>query len=147
VSGSSRKSKAAIGEGRNERGGAIVHVLSASARDARSLKFSKVRRVRVHCAFGLRDASASESGQRPNGGTGGYRSFVGFVPSRRLGVVVLTNSGAAGADDIGMHVLNRDLPLAPKPTPVAQRTAIELSPDVFARYVGRYPLAPPSCSK
>ena len=77
-----------------------------------------------------------------NGGTGGYRSFVGFVPSRKLGVVVLTNSGGAGADDIGMHVLDRDLPLAPKPAPVAQRTAIELSPDVLARYVGRYQLAP-----
>ena len=77
-----------------------------------------------------------------NGGTGGYRSFVGFVPSRRLGVVVLTNSGGAGADDIGMHVLNRDLPLVPKPVPVAQRTAIELPSDVLARYVGRYPLAP-----
>ncbi len=77
-----------------------------------------------------------------NGGTGGYRSFVGFVPSRKVGVVVLTNSGGAGADDIGMHLLNRDLPLAPKPAPVPQRTAIELAPDVLARYVGKYQLAP-----
>ena len=77
-----------------------------------------------------------------NGGTGGYRSFVGFVPAREIGVVVLTNSGGAGADDIGMHLLNRDLPLAPKPAPVPQRTAIELAPDVLARYVGRYQLAP-----
>jgi serine-type D-Ala-D-Ala carboxypeptidase/endopeptidase len=77
-----------------------------------------------------------------NGGTGGYRSFIGFVPSRKVGVVVLTNSGGAGADDIGMHILNRDLPLAPKPAPVQQRMAIELSPDVLARYVGRYQLAP-----
>jgi serine-type D-Ala-D-Ala carboxypeptidase/endopeptidase len=77
-----------------------------------------------------------------NGDTGGYRTFVGFVPARKLGVVVLTNSGGAGADDIGMHLLNRDLPLAPKPAPVPQRTAIELAPDVLARYVGRYQLAP-----
>jgi hypothetical protein len=77
-----------------------------------------------------------------NGGTGGYRSFVGLVPSRKVGVVVLTNSGGAGADDIGMHLLNPDLPLAPKPAPVPQRTATEVSPDVLARYVGRYPLAP-----
>jgi CubicO group peptidase (beta-lactamase class C family) len=77
-----------------------------------------------------------------NGGTGGYRSFVGLVPSRKAGVVVLTNSGGEGADDIGMHLLNPDLPLAPKPTPVPQRTAIDVSADVLARYVGRYPLAP-----
>ena len=77
-----------------------------------------------------------------NGGTGGYRSFVGFVPLRKLGVVVLTNSGGAGADDLGMHLLDRDLPLAPKPAPIPQRTAIELSADVLARYVGRYQLAP-----
>jgi CubicO group peptidase (beta-lactamase class C family) len=77
-----------------------------------------------------------------NGGTGGYRSFVGLVPSRKVGVVVLTNSGGAGADDIGMHLLNPDLPLAPKPAPVPKRTAIDVSPDVLARYVGRYQLAP-----
>jgi CubicO group peptidase (beta-lactamase class C family) len=77
-----------------------------------------------------------------NGGTGGYRSFVGMVPSRKAGVVVLTNSGGVGADDIGMHLLDPDLPLAPKPAPVPQRTAIEVSPEVLARYVGRYQLAP-----
>jgi CubicO group peptidase (beta-lactamase class C family) len=77
-----------------------------------------------------------------NGGTGGYRTFVGFVPSRQVGVVVLTNSGGAGADDIGMHLLNPALPLTPMPAPVPQRTAIELSPDVLTRYVGRYQLAP-----
>ena len=77
-----------------------------------------------------------------NGGTGGYRTFIGFVPSRKLGIVVLTNSGGAGADDIGMHLLNPAVPLAPKAAAVPQRTAIELSPDVLARYVGRYQLAP-----
>ena len=77
-----------------------------------------------------------------NGGTGGYRTFVGLVPSRKLGVVVLTNTGGAGADDIGMHLLNPSLPLAPAPAAVPQRTAIELSPDILARYVGRYQLAP-----
>lgn len=46
-----------------------------------------------------------------NGGTAGYRTFIGFVPSRKIGVVVLTNSGGAGADDIGMHLLNPLLPL------------------------------------
>jgi D-alanyl-D-alanine-carboxypeptidase/D-alanyl-D-alanine-endopeptidase len=39
-----------------------------------------------------------------NGGTGGYRSFVGYDPKTRIGVVVLANaSTAAGVDDIGLH--------------------------------------------
>ncbi len=40
-----------------------------------------------------------------NGGTGGYRTFAGFVKETGKGVVVLTNSDK-GADDIGMHLLN-----------------------------------------
>src|SRR5262245_8317042 len=52
-----------------------------------------------------------------NGGTGGYRTFAGIEPSRKIGVVVLTNSGGAGADDIGFHLLDPELPLAPRPAP------------------------------
>jgi CubicO group peptidase (beta-lactamase class C family) len=77
-----------------------------------------------------------------NGGTGGYRSFAGFVPSRKVGVVVLTNSGGAGADDIGMHLLSPHLPLAPRPQPPTQRTAINLTPEQLAPFVGVYQLAP-----
>lgn len=40
-----------------------------------------------------------------NGGTGGYRTFCGFVKETGKGVVVLTNSDK-GADDIGMRLLN-----------------------------------------
>lgn len=40
-----------------------------------------------------------------NGGTGGYRTFAGFVKETGKGVVVLTNSDK-GADDIGMRLLN-----------------------------------------
>jgi CubicO group peptidase (beta-lactamase class C family) len=39
-----------------------------------------------------------------NGGTGGYRSFVGFEPGSRVGVVVLSNS-ANDVDPIGMALL------------------------------------------
>ena len=76
-----------------------------------------------------------------NGGTGGYRTFIGFEPSKHFGVVVLTNSGGAGADDIGMHLLDPSLPLAPKPQPIKQRTAIELPASAMAQYVGVYQLA------
>jgi len=74
-----------------------------------------------------------------NGGTGGYRTFIGFEPSRKIGVVVMTNSGGAGADDIGFHLLDSALPLTPATRP---HTAIPVSTDVLARYVGTYELAP-----
>jgi CubicO group peptidase (beta-lactamase class C family) len=77
-----------------------------------------------------------------NGGTGGYRTFIGFEPSRKTGVVVMTNSGGDGADDVGFHILNPALPLAPKPAPRKERTAIDVGPEILARYVGRYQLAP-----
>jgi CubicO group peptidase (beta-lactamase class C family) len=47
-----------------------------------------------------------------NGGTAGYRSFIGLDPLQRHGVVVLTNSGGAGADDLGFHLVNPVVPLA-----------------------------------
>lgn len=77
-----------------------------------------------------------------NGGTGGYRTFLGFRPSHGMGVVVLTNSGNEGADDVGMHLLDRTLPLAPKPIPPRQRTAIDLPENVLARFVGTFQLRP-----
>ena len=73
-----------------------------------------------------------------NGGTGGYRSFAGFDEASRLGVVVIANS-AVSVDDIGLHLLDASIPLAPIPK---QRVAISLSPDVLQRYVGTYDLAP-----
>ncbi|HKV52727.1 MAG TPA: serine hydrolase [Gemmatimonadaceae bacterium] len=74
-----------------------------------------------------------------NGGTGGYRTFIGFEPSRKTGVIVMTNTGGEGADDIGFHLLDPALPLTPARK---QYTAIELPRDVLARYVGTYRLAP-----
>ncbi len=40
-----------------------------------------------------------------NGGTGGYRSFLGFDLETRTGVVVLSNSGDS-VDDLGFHLLD-----------------------------------------
>ncbi len=51
-----------------------------------------------------------------NGGTGGYRSFAGFVNGGDKGVVVLTNSDR-GVDDIGIHLLHPESPLdTPQPS-------------------------------
>ena len=48
-----------------------------------------------------------------NGGTGGFRSFIGYDPKARVGVVLLSNmSTAEGVDDIGMHWLDSNAPLA-----------------------------------
>jgi CubicO group peptidase (beta-lactamase class C family) len=77
-----------------------------------------------------------------NGGTGGYRTYLGVLPSRKMAVVVLTNTGGTGADDIGMHLLVPAIPLAPKPAPVRQRSAITLPASALVRYVGTYQLAP-----
>jgi len=45
-----------------------------------------------------------------NGGTGGYRTFVGFIMGGDKGVVVLSNSNAS-VDDIGIHLLHTKSPL------------------------------------
>lgn len=77
-----------------------------------------------------------------NGGTGGYRTFLGLLPSRKMAVVVMTNTTGAGADDIGMHLLVPTIPLTPAPAPMKQRAAIELPAAALARYVGVYQLTP-----
>jgi serine-type D-Ala-D-Ala carboxypeptidase/endopeptidase len=73
-----------------------------------------------------------------DGGTGGFRSFIGFVPQRGLGVVVLANS-ENDVTDLGLHLLDRRNPL-PKRTPPKQRRAIAVNPQLFNDYVGQYQL-------
>ena len=85
-----------------------------------------------------------KSGEREivwhNGGTGGYRSWVGFDPKSRTGVVVLSNaSTGAGVDDIGRHLLIPAMPLLAAP---AQRREVAIDAKLLGRYVGRYELAP-----
>ena len=75
-----------------------------------------------------------------NGGTGGYRAFIGFDPKRRIGVVALSNAEtAAGVDDIGQHLLNASVPLYAPPKPHKE---VAVDPKLFDGYVGRYELAP-----
>ena len=77
-----------------------------------------------------------------NGGTGGFRSFVGCDRKARTGVVVLSNTFTlAGVDDIGLHLLNPKFPLA-NPEPPDQRTGIPIDPKLLDNYTGRYQLAP-----
>jgi CubicO group peptidase (beta-lactamase class C family) len=75
-----------------------------------------------------------------NGGTGGYRSFMGFDPKARVGVVLLSNAETpTGVDDIGMHLLNPNVPLS---TPPKEHKQATVDPKLFDGYVGRYQLAP-----
>jgi serine-type D-Ala-D-Ala carboxypeptidase/endopeptidase len=78
-----------------------------------------------------------------NGGTGGYRAFVGYAPKTRIGVVVLANAEtAAGVDDIGLHLLNAKAPLlnASAFLPAKERKQVAIDPKLFDRYAGRYQL-------
>ncbi|CAN7199668.1 serine hydrolase [Aminobacter sp. LjRoot7] len=75
-----------------------------------------------------------------NGGTGGYRSYLGFMPARGAGIVALSNTSTEiGVDDIGRHLLDSSNPLAEPPR---ERIAVTLDPAIYDRYVGTYRLAP-----
>ncbi|HTP89896.1 MAG TPA: serine hydrolase [Bryobacteraceae bacterium] len=75
-----------------------------------------------------------------NGGTFGYRSFIGFDPAAKKGVVVLCNT-FLDVDDIGLHVLDARYPVA-KFTAPRVHTQIPVDSGVLQRYVGEYQLAP-----
>jgi len=76
-----------------------------------------------------------------NGSVGGYRSFIGFDPKARIGVVALANAQTpAGADDIGLHLLDEHIPVdlhIPKP-----HKEISVRPEILDRYTGRYQFSP-----
>jgi serine-type D-Ala-D-Ala carboxypeptidase/endopeptidase len=77
-----------------------------------------------------------------NGGTGGYRTYMGYDPKSRVGVVVLSNIGSEpGPDDIGRHLLDASYPLQ-KVEPFKEHKEITLDTKIFDKYVGTYQLAP-----
>jgi hypothetical protein len=69
-----------------------------------------------------------------SGQTGGYRSYLGFTPDRRRGVVILSNT-AIDAGDLGFATLNPRVPLAPT------YKEIVLPATLLDDYVGTYKLA------
>jgi CubicO group peptidase (beta-lactamase class C family) len=68
-----------------------------------------------------------------NGGTGGFRTFAGFEPEKKMAVVVLTNSGM-GADDLGFHMMDESIPLK------AIRKIVSVPDAALQSYVGVYEL-------
>jgi CubicO group peptidase (beta-lactamase class C family) len=75
-----------------------------------------------------------------NGGTGGYRTFIGYMPQLGIGIVALSNASTGpGVDDLGLHLFDARYPLSvpdgsPRPVAVDQRR--------LDSYVGRYELIP-----
>lgn len=77
-----------------------------------------------------------------NGGTGGYRTFIGYDPRAQTGVAVLSNaSSTPEPDDIGFHLLDAESPLEPAPGAVTPHTQVTIDPRLLDGYVGRYQLA------
>ncbi len=73
-----------------------------------------------------------------NGGTGGYRSFMGFDPKAGIGVVALSNASTTpGVDDIGRHLLDESIPLM---RPPKERREAAVDRKLFDGYVGTYEL-------
>ena len=90
----------------------------------------------MHIGLGWHVAGADTSmAWWHNGGTGGYHSFIGFDPRRKIGVVVLSND-ASSIDDIGFHLLRPSAPLA------TVRVAIAMPAESLEAYAGTYQLAP-----
>ncbi len=76
-----------------------------------------------------------------NGGTAGYRAFIGLDEKRNRGIIVLSNS-TVNPDDIGFHLLEPTVPLDLPPRPPEPRTEIKLAPSKLVPLVGVYELAP-----
>lgn len=73
-----------------------------------------------------------------NGGTGGYRSFAGFVKESGKGVVVLSNS-TNSIDDIGFALLDPGSKLI---TAKGKSDAVDVPEATLEQYVGVYELTP-----
>jgi D-alanyl-D-alanine-carboxypeptidase/D-alanyl-D-alanine-endopeptidase len=74
-----------------------------------------------------------------NGVTGGYWSFIGFDPAKKIGSVVLSNTRYDN-DAIGLHAIDKDWPVE-KLNPPKQRVEREVDPAILSRYVGVYRFA------
>jgi len=91
--------------------------------------------MRIGLGWHVRQGGAGTRIVWHNGGTGGYHSWAGYDPARRVGIVVLTNS-RENIDDIGLHFLDPTRPLD------SVRTTLALPAAALDEYVGRYPLTP-----
>jgi CubicO group peptidase (beta-lactamase class C family) len=75
-----------------------------------------------------------------NGVTGGYWSFIGFDPLKKVGAVVLSNTRFDN-DAIGLHAIDKDWPVEKLDAPKL-RVERAVSPATLGRYVGVYRFGP-----
>lgn len=66
-----------------------------------------------------------------NGGTGGFRTFTGFVKEKKVGVVVLSNMNIS-ADDIGFHILDNSYELN------KVKAVAKVQPQLLEKFEGEY---------
>lgn len=107
----------------------------------RAIAASQAPRFRVNSALSLglnwhRSSFRGDTMVWHNGGTAGFRTFLGWNPRTRTGIVLLSNASQDN-EDIARHVL-LGMPLAK----VEARTEVVLPDSVLAGYVGRYEFAP-----
>ena len=74
-----------------------------------------------------------------NGGTGGYRSFMGVAIATGRAIVVLTNANVS-MDGVAISLLRGEPPLAPPSTDALVEIALPAAS--LTRFVGRYEFAP-----
>lgn len=117
--------------------GRPVSQLERSMRDSHEVRKSVNKRLAIALNWHVQ-IIGDEKVLWHNGGTAGFRTFIGFDPAKGVGAVVLTNS-AHGADDIGFHLVNRDMPLA---EPQVERMEVKVARDILDTYVGEYELSP-----
>ncbi len=65
----------------------------------------------VGLAWGIYKTSDGDTILRHNGGTGGFRSFMGINTVDKIGVVVFSNSSQTGVDDLGLYHLHESYDL------------------------------------
>ncbi len=75
-----------------------------------------------------------------NGGTGGYRSFGGFIKDTDKAVIVFTNT-VLSVDEIGVKQLGQTVELK-LPTKNEHPEEVEVSEEILKSYVGKYQLTP-----
>ena len=94
--------------------------------------------MKIGLGWHIRNPDSDRAIYWHNGGTGGYRCFAGFVQDPPLGVVVLTNSGGKGDDDIGFHLLDESIPLVKS----VSHEEVKVEIGILKNYVGQYELGP-----
>lgn len=75
-----------------------------------------------------------------NGMSGGYAAWVSLIPTRQLGVVVLSNTAARQITEIGEKITR--IAAGGKVEPPATPRVVEVAPEVLKAYEGVYAITP-----